>query len=720
MKSVRQLLRQPLKTAVGVALMTLAAAIVCLCVGQALAAQNTKAALNERFSTIGIPLVYEDMRGTITEDSYRLDQELLTWIDQMSKEHPDIVKGVAKHGALTAYIPEMMPYNPLLKKHSQYTQYDSFQSSVFVPYSCAMFVVTVDIIGKPRDNIQEYVRDPYLLTEEDFPTKGAYYTYLQSVETMYKKAGYEVTLIATVDQVLGLEEGYLNPVGRKATLHLIIPTLEALEELNLVAGEQYIIYGMDYVDEHSQLIYYVENDKNFVQEQWNTFDPDLFHVYTKEDIADSYGIYEAVYGGVKLKWGQCDQLNHVTMTLENSAAMIHFDEIRDDEGYLHELVEKTQYSVTDENGNGLVLSKQEYAQRYHVPTIVGLEGNVEDFLNSQQGQIWKSVQEWIHFNNHAFHIIGVDKLNYLAAFSLKRAQIVQGRDFTQDELERGDRVCLIQEALAEANGLQIGDTITMNFYSSKNSLPNQYVGSGKTSTHDPTGFYSFEPTVLSEGIAYTIIGFYRSDSWPDLEADPYAFSANTVFVPKSSGQKRMEENNSILLNTLLLQNGKIEVFHDLAKNAGFAGRFKYYDQDFTTIAVNFHNYESLAREMLVIGAVIYTVLLLLFLLLYPGLQRKIVVTMQSMGAGYFRRFFFVVGSSLAIAIPASVLGGYIGGQLWHGLVSALQATAESTIALQIEPGTLTMVAVAQLVLTVVLTIFVAMYIAAPKKMDSRR
>ena len=124
--------------------------------------------------------------------------------------------------------------------------------------------------------------------------------------------------------------------------------------------------------------------------------------------------------------------------------------------------------------------------------------------------------------------------------------------------------------------------------------------------------------------------------------------------------------------------------------------------------------------MLVIGAVLYTVLLLLFLLLYPGLQRKIVVTMQSMGAGYFRRFIFVVGSSLGIAVPASLLGGWIGDQLWDNLVSALQTTAESTIALQIEAGALTMVAVAQLVLTVVLTIFVAMYIAAPKKMDSRR
>lgn len=717
MKSVRQLLRQPLKTAVGMALMTLAATILCLCVGQALAAQTTKAALDERFSTVGIPLVHEDMRGTITEDSYRLDQELLTWIDQMSKEHPDIVKGVAKHGALTAYIPEMKPYNPMLK---QYSQLDSFEVSEFVPYSCAMLVVTLEKVGAPIEIMQEYFCEAYRLTEEDFPNKIAYKIYLQSLETKYAKAGYQITLIATVDQAIGLDEGYLDPVGRTARLHLSAPTLEELEQLELAVGEQYIVYGKDYVDMHSQLIHSVESDKNFVREQWEVYNPDLFYVYTKDDVADSLGVYDAVYAGVKLKWGQLDYLNRISMNLKNITSVIQYDEIRDDEGYLQELVERTQYSVTDENGNTVQLSREEYAKRYDFPEIARLDGEVDDFLNSEDGKIWKELLDWIRFNNHGFHVIGVDKLDYLADFLLKRAQIVEGRDFSEAELLNGDRVCLIQEALAQANGLQVGDTITLTFYSSSNSMPNQYVGSGRNSIHDPTGFFSFEPTALSEGVEYTIVGFYRSDSWPNLEEDPYAFSANTVFVPNASWEMLMEPNDSIVLNTLLLQNGQIEAFHELAKRSGFAGRFKYYDQDYSTIAVNFHNYEALAREMLVIGAVVYTVLLLLFLLLYPGMQKKNVATMQSLGCGFLRRFWHILLSTLGIVIPASLLGGWIGGQLWDELLGALQTTAESTITLELPPQALVAVALSQLLFAAMLTICVAIYIAAPRKMASRR
>lgn len=39
MKSIKQTLRQPLKTLTGIILMTLAASILCVCVGQALAAK---------------------------------------------------------------------------------------------------------------------------------------------------------------------------------------------------------------------------------------------------------------------------------------------------------------------------------------------------------------------------------------------------------------------------------------------------------------------------------------------------------------------------------------------------------------------------------------------------------------------------------------------------------------------------------------------------------
>jgi hypothetical protein len=124
--------------------------------------------------------------------------------------------------------------------------------------------------------------------------------------------------------------------------------------------------------------------------------------------------------------------------------------------------------------------------------------------------------------------------------------------------------------------------------------------------------------------------------------------------------------------------------------------------------------------MLVIGAVIYTVLLLLFLLLYPGLQKNNVATMQSLGCGFLRRFWHILLATLGIVIPASLLGGWIGGQLWDELLEALQTTAESTITLELPPQALMAVALAQLLFAAMVTICVAIYIAAPRKMASRR
>ena len=54
MKSFRQLLRQPIKFIAGLVLMTMAAAIVCICVGQSLAATNTAEQLDKQFTTVAL------------------------------------------------------------------------------------------------------------------------------------------------------------------------------------------------------------------------------------------------------------------------------------------------------------------------------------------------------------------------------------------------------------------------------------------------------------------------------------------------------------------------------------------------------------------------------------------------------------------------------------------------------------------------------------------
>ena len=727
MKTIKQLLRQPLKTLIGIALMTLATAIVCLCVGQALAAQNTKENLDRSFSTVAIPFVQENDYGWVKISSFCLDEALLDWMEQMEAEHPEIVQGIAKHGILSAYIPELTPYNPTALYYEgpirteRHYLFDWYQASpLYMPYSCAMLVISLEEISEPVEVLEEYECEPFRLSDGDFNNAEAFYEYFNTLRSMREHTGYAVELTGTVTQVVALQEGYRNPEGRVARLTLNIPTLEAFSQLDLVLGEQYIVYGMDYVDEHGILVDQFEGTGSLKRGQMDPFNSELLYVMTPEEVEKSNGWYVATYAGRKLTVDEYDQLNAISMTLDGPISLLQLEEIRDTDGYLQELVEKTQFTVTDPDGETLTLSEEAYTQRYEIPRFARLDGSVEDFLNSEEGTAWKAALERMEINNHAFAVIGVDRMNYLAEFSLKRSQITQGRDFTQDELENGARVCLVQEALAMENGLEIGDTVTLSLYRTDNSLPYQCFREDSKGIFNPTASFYFDTTPITETAEYTIVGFYHGENWPDVYADPYAFSANTVFVPKSSVQTPMEECNSIVFNTLVLHNGMIEEFHKLAVSAGYAGRFRYNDQDYSTIAANFHNYESLAKQMLIIGGVLYVVLLLLFLLLYPGSQKKNVRTMQSFGAGFFRRFGHVMTTSMCIVLPASLLGGWIGTLLWDRLVAALQTTAESAVTLQIEPGTLTQLAAAQLVFAFFLTVFVAIFVAAPRGMSTRR
>ena len=733
MKTIKQILRQPMKTLLGIFLMTLAASILCLCIGQALAAKATEEKLNRQFSTVGIPKVLEDADGRVAKNSFFLEKHLLTWVEKMAAQRPDIVKHMGWHGILSGYIPELTPYNSTVEHfqtdiHIQVNgsnvyvpSYNTYQASPYnLPYCGAMLVITLEEVSEPTTLWKNFACEQNQLTREDFDSQSAYQDYLNGLEQISKQTGYSVCLTGKVTQVVALQEGYRDIVGRNANLILHIPSLEALEALNLVPGEQYIVYGMDFVDTHMDLVGLMDALDLIPREKMDPFNPELLHILTPEEVEENFGLFVATYAGKMLSEPWFLQLNSIAMTLTGPACVQQYEEIRNDNGYLLNLVEKTQYTLTDANGETLNLSKEEYIQRYQVPTIARLDGSLEDFLNSAEGALWKAAMENTNINSHAFLVIGVDDMDYVADFSLKRSQIVEGRDFTAAELQSGARVCLVQEKLAAENGLQIGDTITLNLYSTDPNLPYQFFREDGVGMINPTASFYFGTTPFTETAEYTVVGFYRCDSWPDLKEDPYAYSANTVFVPKASVKTPMEQCDSIVFNTLILQNGKIEAFHKLAMQAGLAGRFKYNDQGYSTIAANFHNYASLAKQLLVIGAVLYSVLLLLFLMLYPGAQKNNVRAMQSFGASFFHRFGHVMGVSLGIVIPASILGCWIGNLLWDNLVKALQTTAESAVALQIEPGVLTAVAGIQLIFALFTTVCVAIFIAAPRGIARRR
>ena len=731
MRSFRQLLRQPIRFLAGLVLMTVATAIVCVCVGQALAARNTAEQLDQQFTTVALPAITSRASDTtngvsIAVGGIKLSDDLRQWLNEMAQSDSGIVETVAEHGIISAHIPELTLLNytqssyTVTHNSSIKTVYYNFTPQIAgMPYSSAMLVVKLNEISEPEADTRTFVIENRSYTE--FPSMSAYYDWYVAAEAEgeTRVAGYTVSLSGTVTEVVSLQEGYRDPTGMTAWLTVKVPTLENLEALDLKTGESYLVYGMDYYDEDWELLGMLADASNM---QIDAFDLDKLD-YLSEAERQRYGngAVARYDNRVLLDQEEVDQINAISLTLNRPVTTINYQAIRDENGYLQEIREISDISYTDRNGETVTMSPAEYTELYQIPTITRLEGSVEDFLQSEDGALWQEALERDEINNHAFAVMGVDDLRYLADFAMEESRITQGRDFTEEELDGGTRVCIINEAVAVASGLKVGDTITLNLYNGDPGLPYQEFRAEQSGILTPVADFYFDTTPIEETAEYTIVGFWRSkDTWVDVALNEYGFSPNTVFVPKSSIETELEYPDSSLYTTVVLHNGMTERFTEEMAQAGLDGSFIFYDQGYSEIAPNFHNYDALAGQVLTVGATVYGVILALFLLLFPGTQGKVVATMESLGVTRGLRLRHVMHSSLLVVGPASVLGSGIGVILWQSVLDALQAMAETTVTLQLEIHTLAFIALTQFVLAMLLSAVIAVWVTRPRCMAKRR
>lgn len=744
MKSFRQLLRQPIKLIAGLILMTVAACIVCVCVGQALAAKNTAQQLERQFTTVALPNL---LGGGGFDENGNLEMEvaqparLRSWLEKAAKENPQIIKTLARHGFLSASIPELTPLNYTQGKYiaenfsggnRRFYSYDPETDGR--PYSGAMLVITLEEVTEPMQllTLQTQTGDTWSML--DFDHEVFYWSWITDNAEDLKEAGYQITLSGTITDVISLQEGFRDPTGLTARLDISLPTLEEIEALDLQVGAQYLVYGMDYYDEDWAFrgLLADERGKNI---QIDAFDPSKMRYYSKEEQMQNVGVgglYQdsvttitddgniiGTYITLKLTPQECARVNSISMTLWES---FQYYSVKDWMGtYLHSPYFDLRPEATylDRDGQEVTMSWEEFEQRYQIPTFTRLEGPVEDFLQSEAGAPWREALELNEVNHHAFAVFGVDRVMYLADFAQEVSRITQGRDFTEEEVINGDRVCIIHEAVAAASGLDVGDTVTLRFYQGDEGLPYQdyFARDGQIM---PSADFYFRTTPITETAEFTIVGLWSSpDLWPDVALNEYALSPNTVMVPKTSTQTDWEFPSSVVFSTTVLHNGVGEEFRQLAQEAGFYGAFVCSDQGYTELVGNFHNYEELAQKVLTVGAVVYAVILLLFLLLFPGMQGKAVATMQSLGVSGRKRLCHVMNSVIGIAAPATVLGCGLGLGLWEKVLDALQSSAGSTVTLKMNPSVLILLALAQFAFTLLLAVIIAAVVAAPKGMGKR-
>lgn len=351
-----------------------------------------------------------------------------------------------------------------------------------------------------------------------------------------------------------------------------------------------------------------------------------------------------------------------------------------------------------------------------VPAASEWNGTAEELRSDPEwGQLAKEYEAALH----SFPVLGTNNLESMYSFLKNEAAITEGRTFTQEEYETGAKVLVMDEGIAKAAGLSVGDTVSLQQFI---AAVGEEEGNGSIRTdlyrvldlaNNPVlgtdVFYHGMPD--GEPEAFTIVGLYRIENeWKDAIC---SFTPNTIFMPRKAQIEGAfggpSKNLGMTEHTVTFSNGdtftfeepiyetgaEIGIFMSIALKYGesdsFLARIKEdteyqdtggegfvltatksglgghkwmcYDQGYDAIKDNIGAVIASAGKLAALMAAGAALLFLMYLLLYQGTERKTLGIMRSLGATKRQTRRYLFASGLALASAGILLGAVLSGVL---------------------------------------------------------
>lgn len=682
MEILKYTLRRPVNTILGILFLVFSGALLYLSAGQYIAAIQTRENLAGQYTTIALPTneyrkkVHKNENGETISVTYFSGQpyEVQKLLEELPERYPDIIKAREESGLISAYCEQIEPLN-YTNEEGAIGHGGVLTRTEIYPYDQAILTVKLTKIDEPDSG--------KLIDEESAKTTAeALAEFLGTeLEKVYQEpeeinAGrcLEVQLEGTVLDVVALQEGFASPVGYTIQIRLKVASKEEFEAMGLQLGKTYLVYGSDYTDNEYS---FRRNLAGQHEEYWKKLSFDNIQYFSEDELdeinegknpvrdADSYyvAMYEETIDGKLFRWlftqSELDTYNNKNLIVWSSpvAATSQLD--------------KEKIWISD----GTKVTQQEYNQLYQRAAIVEIpEGETVDL--DALGQLWSSAYQTVQINNHALPVVGTNNLQSMVQFAKQETFISAGRTITQEEYANGSRVCVLSETLAEANGLQVGDTITLQYYQKDDDLPE---GMMTKSSNPVPERYSSVKSFCSEPMEYEIVGLYRqTNEWSENE---YSFTPNTVFVPENSVVGEMVYQSSGILSTFVLENGMTEKMDEELIELGYEGLFAYYDQGYAEVSESIVTYCTVARRILLVGALCWCVLLVLYALLFPARQAQDARRMWTLGTPKVQVLGYYVKTSVCLALPGSLLGSALAVYLMPIVLAKIDQTANVSLSL---------------------------------------
>ena len=343
----------------------------------------------------------------------------------------------------------------------------------------------------------------------------------------------------------------------------------------------------------------------------------------------------------------------------NFTEIKHTEKVELDSGYIADNI----YYTVDDNA---------------LPFIAEYTGDWQDFLNTDEGKVWKdTIIPLAELNQNSVGVILTDNINSTYNFNTGVAIILNGRAFSEEEYKNGSDVCIISASLALRNNLSVGDKISLDYYNSGTSQVNLII----RAFNDISDYYYTRLTLTPEkrlGIEREceIVGIYTA---PEFTDGQYNFTADNIFVPKNSipNAEQYENPDIAYLNSFVIKNGMKDDFEAYMAEHDMGGSFTYVDMNYTDALPALEALAANALRMLIIGCTVFAFVAVIgFYLIFRQMNSTIrSVRLIGVGTGVVRQQ--LCSALIGLSAVAALLGAALGAVLFKTITDAvLEASVE--------------------------------------------
>ena len=320
----------------------------------------------------------------------------------------------------------------------------------------------------------------------------------------------------------------------------------------------------------------------------------------------------------------------------------------------------------------------------------------DGFWDTPMGRYYQQSAQACDLAGNSLTAITTSDLSMIPAWSNGYITLKNGRLFTQEDYDQGNRVCLISQDLLERMDWEIGDTLDLSFYETAYTL--SFSVKNQFSTFYPYLYDSLED--VSSGMAttlprdhvfdentFTIIGTYDGNVyWREEHDSDFQRSMHwlMMLVPESAVQNQPTPKLSPYHTTLRIEPLMVQKFLAAAQSSGLMEEQEYGyqmgltvdDHGLSKMVAGLESLQQISRLTLVLSVVTAGLAVLVLAIVHLLQSRRQVAAMRSLGMRRAPAAMCLLVGILLAGLLGAAAGGAIGGALSARVTQRIVDTAQ--------------------------------------------